>query len=193
MYTLLIIYNCFSKLRKKRTKRKNRRRGSAKVMFSFNKSIPVSFPTFRLFESLQFVELVVTEIIFPGDVIVGVTSTFFIKSDLFVDRTIVERVMEVSNIVKKVDLALVHEKRHSNGMDWSITPPFVKKSTCFIQIFKILQVCWRVPEGQFSNFEVGPEMATVISETAIVRNPIHKIVLVQVAWMFLDETPCGFP
>lgn len=81
---------------------------------SINSLVTISFPTFRLLKAFQLIILIVTEVVLPGDVIVWVTCTLLLESNLIIDRTVVKWNMIISKIIKEMDFVLVHEECDSN-------------------------------------------------------------------------------
>ena len=95
--------------------------------------------------------------------------------------------MIVSNIVEEVYFVLCKGQAGSDRVDRSISPSFVEKPTILIKGFEKVDVSFRSEPVQAPDFEIGPEMTLVVGIPTIITKERHRIVLVYVLWMSLDE------
>lgn len=65
--------------------------------------------------------------------------------------------MTIPNILKKVNLILVCEKRRTDRVHRCITPTFVVKPAFSIEMFKELGVGFSAPKVEVADFKVGPD------------------------------------
>lgn len=122
--------------------------------------------------------------------------------------------MVVGDIIEEVDFLLPEEECGSDGVHWSISPSFVKESAIFVKSIEVIQIGWRSQPVEVPNFEIRPlivpsmlahmvertsslektyEMAMVIGFALIITQPIYRITLSYVLWMFFHELPRAVP
>jgi len=87
-----------------------------------------------------------------------------------------------------MDLLLILKQAQRNTMHRRITPPFIEKAACPIQMLKVLCIRFRPPKRQTANLKVRPEMARaesvrgdVVSWTVRrISDPVHCVIGVEV-------------
>lgn len=52
-----------------------------------------------------------------------------------------EGYMIISYVVEKMDLLFLKEESSRDGVDWRITPPFIKESTILVQRLEEVRIC----------------------------------------------------
>jgi hypothetical protein len=82
-----------------------------------------------------------TRISLPVKVVLRVAMTLEVQSGLLASRAVGERHVVVGNIIEEMDFFLLQEETSCNGVDRSITPSFVEKSTIFVESVKVIGVC----------------------------------------------------
>lgn len=108
-------------------------------------------------------------------VVVGVACAFPLPPHV-ARRTVLERVMSVSDVLKKMYLIPVCKERNSYAMDWCVSPPLiceyiiiqvaidrsgqktdlVIESPCWLQEVEEFLICFASPEIHVRNFKVAP-------------------------------------
>lgn len=81
-----------------------------------------------------------TRIAFPIEIVLRVAMTFQVEPQLLSSWTMGEGYMIIGYVIEKVDLLFLEEKACSNGVDWCITPSFIKESAILVQGFKEVSV-----------------------------------------------------
>jgi hypothetical protein len=84
--------------------------------------------------------------------------------------TVLEGIMEISNIFKVVNLFSGKEHGNPKGVNWGISPSFVKEAALLVQKVKILGVGARSEESQTSNFKVTPEVAQIVGALIVAEH-----------------------
>lgn len=77
-------------------------------------------------------------------------------------------------------------------MHRSITPSLIKEASSAVQVIEVVLISLTPPKVHVRNLEVTPEMAcgvsisvdSIVFPPLAIRQPIHRIVLVHMLWMF---------
>lgn len=72
-------------------------------------------------------------------------------------------------------------------MHWGIPPSLVIESTCAVKMLKELCVSFAAPEIQITDFEVAPEMASVVSLSAVIGEELECVIFRNVFGVCLHE------
>lgn len=100
-----------------------------------------------------------------------------------------------------VNAILVLEQTQSNTVNWRIAPTFVEETAGPVEMVEVILIHLAAPEAHVTNLEVAPEMAgrvsigllVVLRTTDLIRQPVHRIVLVEIVTMFSQEFERGRP
>lgn len=82
--------------------------------------------------------------------------------------------MLVSNVAEPVYFALILEQAQRDAMNGCITPALVEETARAIEVVEVVAKCLAAPEGQVTNFEIGPEMArrVAVGFLVVLRPPL---------------------
>ena len=94
-----------------------------------------------------------------------------------------------------MDLTRILEKSQRNTMHRRIPPPLIEKPSSPIQMIKIILIRLTPPERHIRNLKIAPEMArrvairlhVMFGPPRTIRQPPHRIVVVQIFWMLSNE------
>lgn len=122
--------------------------------------------------------------------------------------------MVVGDVIEEVDFLLLEEECGSDGVHGSVSPAFVEESTIFIKSIEVIQIGRRSQPVEVPNFEIRPlimpsmlahvverksnvektyEMAMVIGFALIITQPVYRITLSYVLWVFFHELLGAIP
>jgi hypothetical protein len=101
-------------------------------------------------------KLLCTTIPLPVKVVVGITPAVppCMRVTL---RTMLKRLVAISNVVEEVNLILPGEKGSTDRVDGRVAPSFIVEPSCFVEMVKVVEVCLRPPKVEVANLEVGPD------------------------------------
>ena len=129
---------------------------------------------------------------------------------LLAGRAVCEGNMVVGDIIEEVDFFLLEKEASRNGMDWRISPTFIKESTILVERFEVVHVRLGSKPVQVANFKIGPlfdqvsttlysidmktyEVAVIVGVSSIVTQKTHRVTLGNVLRMSFHELLCGVP
>jgi len=81
---------------------------------------------------------------------------FQVQPQLLSSWTMGEGYMIIGYVIEEVDFLFLEEEASRNGVDWCITPSFIKESAVLVKGFKEISVGLRPEPIEIANFEVRP-------------------------------------
>lgn len=142
-------------------------------------------------EPIKLVRL--TAVAVPIKVVLGVAGALVVETVLLAGRAVREWNVIVGDVIEEVDFILLKHQTSSDGVDGSITPALIEETTGMVEGGEEVDISIRAEPVEVTNFEVGPEMAMVVSVTTVIAEELHRVVLGNMLGVVLGEVLGGVP